>query len=75
MTFTPEQQAEIERLADVRAARLISQALHGAAERIAAAITVEQVVLLPLVHIADIAGIKRAASPGKAGPVSAQVIS
>ena len=47
--FTIEQIAEIERLADERAARLISIALRGAHQRIAEAIG-GSVVLLPVVH-------------------------
>ncbi len=48
--FTPEQIVEIERIADDRAARLVSIALRGAHERIAEAIG-GSVVLVPVVHV------------------------
>lgn len=53
--FTPEQEAEITRIADIRAAAMVGQMLQGAAERIASALTGGPVVVLPLLHLTDIA--------------------
>lgn len=61
--FTPEQEAEIARIAEIRAAALVGQALHGAAERIASALMGGPVVLLPLLHMADIAATAGSPSP------------
>lgn len=68
--FTPEQESEITRLAEMRAAAMIGQALHGAAERIASALTGSPVVLLPLFHMRDIA-----AKAGSPSPENASVVS
>lgn len=63
--FTPEQQAEIARIAEIRAAAMVGQELHGAAERIASALMGGPVVVLPLLHMTDIAAQPHAASSGK----------
>jgi hypothetical protein len=64
--FTPEQEAEIARIAEIRASGMIGQALNGAAERIASALMGGPVVVLPLLHRTDIAAQAGVASPGKA---------
>jgi hypothetical protein len=56
--------ALIDQRAGVVAAQMIGQALHGAAERVAAAITGGPVVVLPVLHMADIVAEATALSPG-----------
>lgn len=63
--FTPEQQAEIACIAEIRAAAMVGQALHGAAERISSALMGGPVVVLPLLHMTDIAAQAGAVSSGK----------
>jgi hypothetical protein len=71
--FTPEQEAEIARIAEIRAAAMVGQALHGAAERIASALMDGPVVLLPLLHMTDIAAQRPGTSSGKEAHVSGAV--
>lgn len=68
--FTPEQQAEIARIAEIRAAGLVGQTLHGAAERIVSALMGGSVVVLPLLHLVDIARLEANWSSGKQAHVS-----
>lgn len=63
--FTPEQQAEIARIAEIRSAAMVGKALHGAAERIASALMGGPVVVLPLLHMTDIAAQSGTVSSGK----------
>lgn len=61
--FTSEQQTEIARIAEVHAAAMVAQALTGAAERIASALKGGPVVVLPLLHMTDIASKAGTPSP------------
>ncbi len=67
--FTPEQQIEITRIAETRAAAMVGQALHGAAERIGSALMGGPVVVMPLLHMTDIGRKVGAPSPENSSSV------
>jgi hypothetical protein len=66
--------ALIDERAGVIAARMIGQALHGVAERIASAITGGPVVVLPILHMTDLVAEKRQPSPGNDAYVSGRPV-